>query len=82
MSVQRAKDFLVKVSTDKQMAEKVREAHEASLLAVAHESGFDIDADNLRAAMNEIEMLDDLDLSDATEVVGGDPYVGHDSVMK
>lgn len=80
MSMEKAKEFLVKVSTDKQMADKVREAHQASLLAVAQESGFDIDADDLRAAMSEIELLDDLGLTDATEVVGGVPFTGRDSV--
>lgn len=80
MSVEKAKEFLVKVSTDERMAGKAREAHEASLLAVAQEFGFDIGADDLREAMSEVEMLDDLDLTDTDQVVGGRRFTGRDSV--
>lgn len=80
MSVDKAKEFLVQVSTDEQMADKAREAHEAALLAVAQQSGFDIGADDLREAMSEVDMLDDLALSDSDQVVGGRAWTGRDSV--
>lgn len=80
MSVEKAKEFLVKVSTDKEVAEKAREAHEASLLAVAREFGFDIEAEDLREAMSEIELLDDLTVTDADQVVGGKAFTGRDSM--
>lgn len=82
MSVQRAKDFLVKVSTDPATADRAREAHEAALLSVAQQEGFDIDADDLRAAMSEVDVLDDLAASDVDEVVGGRVFVGRDSFMR
>lgn len=80
MSVEKAKEFLVKVSTDDGTAKKAREAQEASLLAVARESGFDIGADDLREAMSEVEMLDDLAMTDTDQVVGGARFTGRDSV--
>ena len=82
MSVQRAKDFLVKVSTDAATAEKARQAHEASLLSVAEQEGFDISAEDLRAAMSEISVLDDLAADDLDAVVGGAAFTGRDSVWR
>ena len=78
MSVQSAKDFLVKVSTDTTTADKAREAHEAALISVAQQEGFDISAEDLRAAMSEVSLLDDLAADDADEVVGG--FTGRDSL--
>lgn len=78
MSVQRAKDFLVKVSTDKTTADKAREAHEGALLSVAQQEGFDFSPEDLRAAMSEVSLLDDLAADDADAVVGG--FVGRDSL--
>jgi predicted ribosomally synthesized peptide with nif11-like leader len=77
MSVQRAKDFLVQVSTDVETAGKAREAHEAALLSVAQQEGFDIGAEDLRAALSEVSVLDDLAADDADAVVGG--FTGRDS---
>ena len=81
MSVQRAKDFLVKVSTDRTTADKAREAHEAALLSVAQGEGFDFSAEDLRAAMSEVSLLDDLAANDADAVVGGARFTGRDSFM-
>lgn len=81
MSVQGAKDFLVKVSTDPTMADKAREAHERALLSVAQQEGFEFSAEDLRAAMSEVSVLDDLATSDADAVVGGVP-IGLDSFMR
>jgi predicted ribosomally synthesized peptide with nif11-like leader len=78
MSVQRAKDFLVKVSTDTATADKARQAHESALLAVAQQEGFDISAEDLRAALSEVSVLDDLAVDDADAVVGG--FTGRDSL--
>lgn len=50
MSVRRAKDFLARVSTDQATTDRARDAHEAALLAVAQQQGFDISAEDLRAA--------------------------------
>lgn len=82
MSVQGAKDFLVKVSTDPAMADKAREAHETALLSVAQHEGFDFSAEDLRTAMSEVSVLDDLETDDADAVVGGRPFVGRDSFMR
>lgn len=82
MSVQRAKDFLVKVSTDPATADKAREAHEAALLSVARQEGFDLSAEDLRAAMSEVSVLDDLTADDLDEVVGGRRFTGRDSFMR
>lgn len=82
MSVQKAKDFLVKVSTEEATADKAREAHEAALLSVAQEEGFDISAEDLRAAMSEVAVLDDLAADDVDDVVGGATYTGRDSLMR
>ena len=78
MSVQRAKDFLVKVSTDAATADKARQAHETALLSVAEGEGFDISAEDLRAALSEVSVLDDLAVDDADAVVGG--FTGRDSL--
>jgi predicted ribosomally synthesized peptide with nif11-like leader len=80
MSVERAKDFLVKVSTDPATADRAREAHEAALLSVAQQEGFDIGAEDLRAAMSEVSLLDDLAVDDADAVMGG--FTGRDSLMR
>ncbi len=80
MSVQAAKDFLVEVSTDDALAARAREAHEAALLSVAQQEGFDISAEDLRAAMSEVAVLDDLAVDDADAVVGG--FTGRDSLMR
>lgn len=82
MSVQQAKDFLVKVSTDPATADKARQAHEAALLSVAQQEGFDISAEDLRAAMSEVSVLDDLTAGDVDEVVGGARFTGRDSLMR
>lgn len=80
MSVQQAKDFLVKVSTDTATADKARDAHEAALLSVAQQEGFTFSAEDLRAAMSEVSVLDDLTADDADTVVGG--FTGRDSFMR
>lgn len=82
MSVQRAKDFLTKVSTDRATADKAREAHEAALLSVAQQEGFDFSAEDLRAAMSEVSLLDDLSADDVDDVVGGATFTGRDSFMR
>lgn len=79
MSVRTAKDFLVKVSTDEAVADKAREAHEAALLSVAQQEGFDISVEDLRQALSEVSVLDDLAADDADAVVGG--FVGRDSAF-
>jgi predicted ribosomally synthesized peptide with nif11-like leader len=81
MSVQQAKDFLVKVSTDRATADKAREAHEAALLSVAQQEGFDISAEDLQAAMSELSLLDDLAADDTDAVMGGARFTGRDSFM-
>lgn len=82
MSVQQAKAFLVKATTDPATADKARDAHEAALLSVAQEEGFDVSAADLRAAMSEVSLLDDLTADDADEVMGGRTFVGRDSFMR
>lgn len=82
MSVESAKDFLVGVSTDDALATKARAAHEAALVSVAQQEGFDVSAEDLRAAMSEVSVLDDLavDDADAMGVVGG--FTGRDSFVR
>ena len=71
MSVEQAKQFLVKISTDEEAADKAREAHEASLLKVAEELGFTLEASDLEAAMGAIAEVDELSDDELDEVAGG-----------
>jgi predicted ribosomally synthesized peptide with nif11-like leader len=73
MSVQKAKDFLVQIATDEAAAIKARDAHEASLLALAKEMGYSIAAADLRQAMADIEDLDTLS-DEALDGVSGGLY--------
>ncbi len=71
MSVEQAKEFLVKIATDEEAADKARRAHEASLLKVAEELGFSLDASDLEAAMTSIAEIDELTDDELDEVAGG-----------
>jgi predicted ribosomally synthesized peptide with nif11-like leader len=71
MSVQKAKDFLVKIATDEAAATKARAAHESALLVVAKELGYSFDATDLRDAMADIEDLDELSPEALEGVSGG-----------
>ncbi len=71
MSVEQAKEFLVKISTDEEAADKARQAHEASLLKVAAELGFTLDASDLETAMAAIVEVDELTDDELDEVAGG-----------
>ncbi|MGE0816513.1 MAG: Nif11-like leader peptide family RiPP precursor [Vicinamibacterales bacterium] len=71
MSVQKAKDFLVHVSTDEDAAAKVRAAHEATLLRLAGEMGFSFSGDDLQAAMSDMEDLDELSAAELQGLAGG-----------
>jgi predicted ribosomally synthesized peptide with nif11-like leader len=73
VSLKHAKDFLVKIATDAEAAERARLAHEASLLAVAKELGYDLNASDLEAAMAEIVEIDELSDEELDQVAGGLP---------
>lgn len=69
MSVQQARDFLDKVGTDSATAYKAHVAHQAALVSVAEQEGFEFSVEDLREAVSEISVLEDLPTSDADEVV-------------
>lgn len=71
MSVEQAKEFLVKIATDAEAADKARLAHEASLLEVAKELGFSMTGTDLEAAIEEIAGIDELSEEELDEVAGG-----------
>jgi predicted ribosomally synthesized peptide with nif11-like leader len=62
MSIQLAKDFLVKIATDEAAAKKAEAAQRAALLGFASELGFAISADDLNSALDEVDELDDIAL--------------------
>lgn len=62
MSIQLAKDFLVKVATDEAVAKKAEAAQRAALLGCASELGFAISEDDLNSALDEVDELDDIAL--------------------
>jgi predicted ribosomally synthesized peptide with nif11-like leader len=68
MSVQLAKDFLVKIATDEVAAKKAEAAQRAALLGVAREMGFEFSADDLNGALDDVDELDDVALG---KVAGG-----------
>ena len=71
MSIQVAKDFLVKIATDVKAAEEAQAAHEDSLVGLGKRMGFAFSAADLREAMTSIDELDELSESALESVAGG-----------
>ena len=72
MSKDRAKEFLLKLRTDKKLVSKVEEAYAEVLCRVAGESGFDFSAEDLAKAVEELKEQLSGELSDAEiEAVAG-----------
>ena len=71
MSIQVAKEFLVKIATDAKAAEEAQAAHEESLVGLGKRMGFAFSAADLREAMTAIDELDELRESALEGVAGG-----------
>ena len=71
MSIQSAKDFLVKIATDQKAAEKAQAAHESALLGLARQMGYNFSEGDLKAALADVESLDELSSAELRNVVGG-----------
>ena len=81
MSIQVAKDFLVKIATDVKAAEDAQAAHEDSLVGLGKRMGFAFSAADLREAMTAIDELDELSEIELESVAGGRGLPGR-SVIK
>lgn len=58
MSIKKAKQFLLQITEDEAAALKAEQAHVQALLSVAKDLGYpDLDADELRQAMDEMASL-------------------------
>ena len=71
MSIQVAKDFLVRIATDVKAAEEAQAAHEESLVGLGKRLGFAFSAADLREAMTAIDELDELSATELESVAGG-----------
>jgi predicted ribosomally synthesized peptide with nif11-like leader len=71
MSIQTAKDFLVKIATDEEAAKKAQAAHESALLTLARQMGYTFSEGDLRQAMDDVEALDQLSGEQLDRVAGG-----------
>jgi len=71
MTIQTAKDFLVKIATDEAAAKKAQAAHESALLNLARQMGYTISESELRQAMADVEELDELSESQLSTISGG-----------
>lgn len=77
MSLESAKQFLVKISTDEEAAAQADEAYNAALLKLATGLGFQVSPDDLRAAMADLAG----ELSDAElDHVAGGAFTGDTSL--
>ena len=68
MSIQMAKEFLVKVATDESLARKAADAQRAALLDLAKKAGYSFSDADLNSAMDEVDELSEADLR---HVAGG-----------
>jgi predicted ribosomally synthesized peptide with nif11-like leader len=71
MSVEKAKEFLIKASTEQETSLKADQAYRESLLSVAKEMGYEFDADELRAAMEDLSSFGELSEGELEQVAGG-----------
>lgn len=74
MSIEQAKEFLVKISTEDEAARKAEEAHFASLLQTATELGYELSGDDLRQAMEDISSFSELSEDQLASVAGGSHF--------
>lgn len=80
MSIQVAKDFLVKIATDVQSAKEAQAAHEDSLVGLGKRMGFAFSAADLREAMTAIDELDELSQTELEGVAGGRGLPGRSQI--
>ncbi|HEX7277456.1 MAG TPA: Nif11-like leader peptide family RiPP precursor [Acidimicrobiales bacterium] len=72
MSAEQAKEFLARVDSDDAVRASVQDAYTEQLVRVATGLGYDVSADDLKAATSEMTDLgDELSLSDLESVAGG-----------
>ncbi|HEX7277455.1 MAG TPA: Nif11-like leader peptide family RiPP precursor [Acidimicrobiales bacterium] len=72
MSAEQAKEFLARVDSDDAVRASVQDAYTEQLVRVATGLGYDVSADDLRAATSEMTDLgDELSLADLESVAGG-----------
>jgi predicted ribosomally synthesized peptide with nif11-like leader len=71
MSIELAKEFLVRVATDESLAPQADEAQRAALLGLAKKVGYSFSDADLNAAMGQIDELDELTAADLQHVAGG-----------
>jgi predicted ribosomally synthesized peptide with nif11-like leader len=73
MSIENAKEFLVKISTDEAAARKAEEAHFRSLMETAADLGYEVSEEDLNQAMEDISSFGELS-EDQLEAVSGGYY--------
>lgn len=71
MSIQNAKEFLVKIATDVKAAKEAQSAHEQALVRLGEGLGFRFSAADLRKAMADVDELDQLTDDQLAGVTGG-----------
>ncbi|MBP7775752.1 MAG: Nif11-like leader peptide family RiPP precursor [Acidobacteria bacterium] len=71
MSVQSAKEFLVKIATDEQLATRAEDAQRGALLGLAQELGYAFSDGDLSSAMEDVDELDKLSDADLRSIAGG-----------
>jgi predicted ribosomally synthesized peptide with nif11-like leader len=79
MSVDKAKEFLIKASTDEDTATKVEKTYLASLLAVAGDLGFELREDELMAAMEDLSSFGELSEQELDQITGAKAW--NDTMM-
>lgn len=71
MSVEKAKEFLIKATTDDAVATRAGDAYLGALQSVASELGYDISAAELQAAMDDLNAFSELSEAELDAVAGG-----------
>jgi predicted ribosomally synthesized peptide with nif11-like leader len=79
MSIEKAKEYLVKLTESEEAARKADEAHVKALLDLSGEMGFELEERDLREAMDEMCGLGELSEEDLEAVAGG--YVSSGFLM-
>ena len=70
MSIENAKEFLIKTSTESEAITKAERAYLESMLKVAKAMGYEISEDELRAAMEDLSSFGELSEQELGGVVG------------
>jgi len=79
MSVEKAKEFLIKTSTEEEAAAKADQAYWESLLKVSKEMGYEFGEEELQAAMEDLSSFGELSEGELEQVAGSGAW--NDTMM-